>query len=74
MKAETELFNRCIGLNLNVSLTYQRINDYSVEIYTGYGDSYKQLFYADGYVTRIGVIQKAIRYLDKQAKITSPKS
>lgn len=68
MKAETELFNRCISLGFNVSLTYQRINDYSIEIYHGYQTSYKQYFYTDGNLTRMGAIRKAIRYLDKLKK------
>jgi hypothetical protein len=45
MKIETQLFDECKSRDFNCSLTYQRINDFSVEIYKGYKDAYQQVFY-----------------------------
>ena len=39
MKIETQLFDECKSRNFNCSLTYQQINDFSVEIYKGYKDT-----------------------------------
>ena len=37
-----KVFEICQNNNLNVSLTWQTINDYSIEIYKGYNDDPKQ--------------------------------
>lgn len=46
-----EIFEICRNRRWNVSITYQKINDYSVEIYTGYVSSYKRIFYSDGHIS-----------------------
>ena len=66
MKLETQLFNECKERSLNCSLTYQRINDYSIEIYTGYKDSYKKVFYTDGHLDKIFAIKSALNFIRKQ--------
>ena len=66
MKIETQLFDECKKRSLNCSLTYQRINDYSVEIYTGYKDSYQKVFYTDGHLDKIVAIKSALNYIRKQ--------
>lgn len=47
-KISEKVFEICQNNNLNVSLTWQRINDYSIEIYKGYKSSYELIFYTDG--------------------------
>lgn len=63
MKLETQLFNACIARNYNCSITYQRINDYSVEIYTGYVSTYKKIFFTDGHLKKEEAIKKALKFI-----------
>ena len=63
MKLETQLFNECKSRSLNCSLTYQHINDYSVEIYQGYKTTYNKIFYTDGHIDKSIAIKKALKYL-----------
>lgn len=55
-----ELFDECKSLNYNCSLTYQKINDFSVEIYQGYQIDYTQIFYTDGHLPSDEAIQEAL--------------
>ena len=64
MKTETKLFNECKARNYNCSLTYQRINDFSVEIYKGYKDTYQKVFYTDGHLEKSIAIKKALKFLN----------
>ena len=59
-KLENKLFEECKSRSYNCSLTYQSINDYSVEIYKNYGKDYKQIFYTDGHSTSDEAIQEAL--------------
>ena len=44
-----DIFAACKEYNIHCSISYQRINDYSVELYKGYKSDYKKLFYSDGH-------------------------
>lgn len=55
----------CKARNLNCSITYQRMTDYSVEVYTGYGKSYKKVFYTDGHIKPKKAIKKGLLFLQR---------
>ena len=55
-----KLFEICQNNNVNVSFTWQRINDYSIEIYKGYKASYELIFYTDGHTDKKQAIKKAL--------------
>jgi hypothetical protein len=63
MKLETQLFNECISRSYHCSITYQRINDYSVEIYKGYLVNYDKIFYVDGHIKKETAIRAALKFL-----------
>jgi hypothetical protein len=63
MKIETQLFAECKSRALNCSLTYQSINDYSIEIYRGYKSNYQKVFFTDGHIDKSKAIRKALKYL-----------
>lgn len=65
MKKANKLMNKCISLNLHCAITYQKMNDFSVEIYTGYRSTYEKLFYTDGHIKSKKAIKKALKYLKK---------
>lgn len=53
-----KLFEMCQNNNVNVSFTWQRINDYSIEIYKGYKSSYELIFYTDGHTDKNKQLKK----------------
>jgi len=55
--------DECISRNLHCSITYQKINDYSVEIYRGYKTRYEKVFYTDGHIKPKKAIKKALKFL-----------
>lgn len=57
------LFAECQNRNLHASITYQRINDFSIEIYTGYVSNYVKLFYTDGHTDLNAAIKAALGFL-----------
>ena len=61
-----KIFEICQNNNLNVSVTWQRINDYSIEIYKGYKSSYEVIFYTDGHTDKKQAIKKALRFLNEK--------
>ena len=63
MKKIKELMAECENRNLNCSITYQRINNYSVEIYTGYEKKYKKIYYSDGHLRMKNAIKNGLKYL-----------
>lgn len=63
-----ELFEICQDRNWNVSLTWQKINDYSIEIYKGYKSSYELIFYTDGHTDKNEAIKKAKSFLKDISK------
>jgi hypothetical protein len=65
MSKINELFAECKTRNYNVSLTYQGINAYSVEIYTGYKQNHKLVAFVDGSLTAKGACKKALKLLRK---------
>ena len=65
-----KIFEICQDRNLNVSFTWQRINDYSIEIYKGYKSSYELIFYTDGHTDKKQAIKKALRFLNEKYSIS----
>lgn len=64
MKKAKEMFDLCLSHDVNVSLTWQRITDWSVEIYKGYkANSYERLFYIDGEISRKKAVKKGLRFI-----------
>lgn len=59
------LMDVCISLDINCTISRQKINDYSIEIYKGYGKDFQQLFYTDGHVSLKKAIKKALICLDE---------
>ena len=55
--------SECKDRNLNISITYQKINDISIEIYTGYQSSYQMVYYADGFIKLKKAIKEAHLFL-----------
>jgi hypothetical protein len=63
MKLETQLFQECKRRDYNCSITYQKINDISIEIYTGHKSTYRLIFYTDGHIESKFAIRKALKFL-----------
>ncbi len=61
-----ELMETCRNLSLHCSVTYQSITSYSVEIYTGYVSTYKEVFYTDGKVSLEEAIDLALEFLENE--------
>lgn len=59
-----ELLNICEGRNLHCSITWQRITDYSIEIYTGYKKTYSCFHYSDGHIKVEEAIESGINWLN----------
>lgn len=64
-KLEDQLFDECKHRGYSCSITYQRINDFSVEIYKGHELSYQSIFFSDGHLDSKRSIRKALRFLKK---------
>ena len=60
-----KIFEICQDRNLNVSFTWQRINNYSIEIYKGFKSSYEVIFYTDGHSDKKQEIKKVKSFLGK---------
>ena len=58
-----KIFEICQVRNWNVSFTWQRINNYSIEIYKGYKSSYELIFYTDGNTDKKQAIKKVKSFL-----------
>ena len=54
----------CKLRNLNCSISYKRVNGYSVEIYTAYGFECQAVFYTDGHIKPKKAIKKALLFLN----------
>ena len=63
-----KIFEICQDRNWNVSLTWQKINDYSIEIYKGYKTSYELIFYTDGHTDKNEAIKKTKLFLTNSSK------
>lgn len=57
-----ELFNLCLNQDLNVSLSWQKVTDWTVEIYLGYKTNYKNIFYEQS-TSKKEVLKKAIEFM-----------
>ena len=74
MKKFNELTDMCQDRCFNLSLTWQKMTDWSVEIYTGYETSYEKKFYTDGHSNKKEAIKGAIEYmkgLKKRGEVTT---
>ena len=56
--------------NLNCSISYQRVNDLSLEIYTGYKSNYQSYFYTDGHVEFGTLIRAGVDFLEQHDSTT----
>ena len=65
-----KIFEICQNNNLNVSVNWQRINDYSIEIYKGYKSSYEVIFYTEGHTYKKQAIKKALSFLNEKYSIS----
>ena len=65
MKEINLLYHRCRQCGYNCSITFQRINEFSVEIYKGYKVNYEKIYYSDGHITAHGAAKKALKFLEK---------
>jgi len=65
MKKAKQLMEECVSRNYHCSITWQRMTDYSVEIYRGYVTNYKEIFYTDSNVSAKKAIKKALKFLSK---------
>ena len=68
MKKITKLFELCKKRDWNISLTYQKINGYSIEIYTGYKTNYKKIAFIDGCLTQKEAVKKVSKFLKDKGK------
>lgn len=59
--SELDLF--CRNQNWHFSVTWQRINDYSVEIYKGYTKTYQSIFYSDGHSTMREALKESLKFI-----------
>ena len=62
-----KLMAECKSRTVNCSITYQKINEFSVEIYTGYKKCYVKYFYSDGHLTAKAAIRKGLKYINKSS-------
>jgi hypothetical protein len=63
MKKLKQLIGECKSRNLHCSVTYQKINDISIEIYKGYKSTYVKLFYTDGHIKLKKAIKLALKFI-----------
>jgi hypothetical protein len=68
MKSINLLFRWCAQSNYNCSITYQRINEYSVEIYKGYKTNYEKIYYSDGHLTPLEAAKQGLKFLRIHSK------
>lgn len=64
MSKVTELISECKSRNINCSISYQSINDISIEIYKGFGKRYQKLFYTDSHIKLNKAIKEVYKYFD----------
>ncbi len=61
---EQEFIALCQNRAFNFSLTWQKMDDWSLEIYTGYSKhSYELRFYTDGHSKREDAIKEGLEYM-----------
>jgi len=52
MDYEKEVFEYALSRDLNISITWQKITNWSIEIYRGYESKYEKIYYTDGHIDR----------------------
>ena len=63
-----KLFGLCQQRDINISLTWQKMTGWSVEIYIGYTHSYKKLFYTDGHISKKKALKDGIKFMKELDK------
>lgn len=63
-KLEDQLFDECKQRACSCSITYQSINDFSVEIYRN-EFTYQSIYFTDGHLDSKRAIRKALKFLKK---------
>ncbi len=64
-----QLIAECQNRDWNISLTWQKINEWSVEIYTGYKSNYEKKYYTDGHMTKEVAIETALEFFEEFNKL-----
>jgi hypothetical protein len=59
-----KLLKKCSSRNIHCSITYQKNNDFSVEISKGYNRNYEILFYTDGHTKLKTAVQEAAKFVN----------
>ncbi|QDM00819.1 hypothetical protein [Aliarcobacter butzleri] len=62
MSKTKKLFGLCLNQDLNVSLSWQKITDWTVEIYVGYRTNYRNIFYGQS-TSKKEVLKEAIDFM-----------
>ncbi|WP_372472704.1 hypothetical protein AB4865_07735 [Capnocytophaga sp. ARDL2] len=62
-----KLEDLCIARNWNFCVCWQRMTGYTIEIYTGYVQSYKGIYY-DEASSLYKAIKKGVQFIEKQEK------
>ncbi len=69
MSKTKQLFTECKNHHLKCSVSYQPINDYSIEIYTTYNRDAPPVFYTDGHISLKKAVKKALKFIEKKIDI-----
>ncbi len=64
-----QLIAECQARDWNISLTWQKINEWSIEIYTGYKSNYEEKYYTDGHMTKEVAIETALEFFEEFNKL-----
>ena len=70
MKKAKELFDICLSHGLNISLTWQKMTNFSIEIYRGYDKSYSAVFYSEGHIKSKNAIKAALKHMRNYKAVT----
>ena len=65
MKVVSKLMDLCESKSLHCSITYQKSNNYSVEIYTGYVSTYQKVYFSDGHINLKKAVKKAYKFIKR---------
>lgn len=64
-----QLIANCQNRDWNISLTWQKMTEWSVEIYTGYKSRYEKKYYTDGHITKEVAIETALEFFEEFNKL-----
>lgn len=65
MKKINALMLECQNRNFHCSISWQRITDFSIEIYTGYESKYRKIFYTDGHIKLKHAVKEANKFMNQ---------